>query len=274
MSLVNGFETSMKRVFEGRVGAATPIPLKKLARAVSKEMKRETLIIDGKDTAPSLYTILVSPQDVRSIQSFYAPMTDELVDYVIKSAHKKRLELLDDPVVRFIPNSKIKPGRFMVIAENVTLDALDDLRAEEDQFAGRNLNQAGLRFASPRAVARAENTQAPFVTSPDLFGGYMNEWDEFFSGARVVEVETGTSHNLGEHSTVIGRNARESDIAIRDSNISRRHCRIDHSGNAWTITDLKSTNGTFVNGAQVTTRALMDGDLITVGTVDLKFRCD
>src|SRR5262245_45072156 len=40
-------------------------------------------------------------------------------------------------------------------------------------------------------------------------------------------------------------------IPLQDAAISRRHARISYDGRRWTVEDLGSRNGTFVNGAQV-----------------------
>ena len=47
--------------------------------------------------------------------------------------------------------------------------------------------------------------------------------------------------------TTIGR-AQENDIAIDDINSSRRHCQIERNPNGYEVVDLKSRNGTLVNG--------------------------
>ena len=56
-----------------------------------------------------------------------------------------------------------------------------------------------------------------------------------------------------------------SDIAIVDTSISRRHCLIRHEAGTFTIADLQSQNGTFVNEVPIRARALASGDQIAVG---------
>jgi len=74
----------------------------------------------------------------------------------------------------------------------------------------------------------------------------------------------GVSFTLeGEFS--IGRDKLNT-LAIEDDRVlSRRHCAIEPDGEAFHIRDLGSSNGTYVNGLPVTTRALNDGDQITAG---------
>src|SRR4051812_25903807 len=49
---------------------------------------------------------------------------------------------------------------------------------------------------------------------------------------------------------LIGR-APEANIRIRDTSVSRQHCRLDLIGTHWFVTDLNSKNGTNVNGRTV-----------------------
>lgn len=62
------------------------------------------------------------------------------------------------------------------------------------------------------------------------------------------------------------------DALVNDKDVSRAHARIDLEGDAFLLTDLGSTNGTFVNGARVTIQDLVDGDTIRLGSTTLLFR--
>ena len=69
----------------------------------------------------------------------------------------------------------------------------------------------------------------------------------------------------------IGRLA-ESDVMIDDKGVSRRHAQIRTKDGRSTLTDLGSTNGTKLNGQQVQSRPLSDGDRITVGNTVIEYR--
>lgn len=56
--------------------------------------------------------------------------------------------------------------------------------------------------------------------------------------------------------------AKGNRLVFEDSRISRNHAVIQVRGREITLIDLRSTNGTQVNGSRVTTRALSDGDRI------------
>ncbi|WP_349318916.1 FHA domain-containing protein [Mycolicibacterium canariasense] len=68
----------------------------------------------------------------------------------------------------------------------------------------------------------------------------------------------------------IGR-ATDNDIVIPDVLASRHHATLVPVGGATEIRDNRSINGTFVNGQRVDEATLRDGDVVTIGNVDLVF---
>src|SRR5690606_38242027 len=87
----------------------------------------------------------------------------------------------------------------------------------------------------------------------------------------TVVMLSGERIELGDAKTLIGRLA-DCDIVITDGNTSRHHAVIQRAGTGFTVSDLGSTNGTFVNGERLAgDHRLADGDTITVGAVALRF---
>jgi len=60
------------------------------------------------------------------------------------------------------------------------------------------------------------------------------------------------------------------EIVIPDPSVSRQHARIKIIDGGVTLRDLNSSNGTKVNGVPRKTATLQDGDLLTLGSVDLR----
>jgi len=81
---------------------------------------------------------------------------------------------------------------------------------------------------------------------------------------------------LDRDEIILGR-ALEAHIRLNDARASRLHARltIEHGGTTgetrYRVTDLGSTNGTFVNGRRVTESFLQDGDKLTLGEHLLRF---
>ncbi len=62
----------------------------------------------------------------------------------------------------------------------------------------------------------------------------------------------------------IGR-AEENDIVIDNLAVSGYHARIDRAGDTYILTDLQSTNGTFVNDKKIVSYRLRHKDKVTIG---------
>jgi serine/threonine protein kinase len=75
----------------------------------------------------------------------------------------------------------------------------------------------------------------------------------------------GHTYVLHQDTTSIGRTAGN-DIVIPDGTVSRFHARLHFQKSQWSVEDLKSSNGTWVNGVRVTKpQALKHGDELRVG---------
>lgn len=70
---------------------------------------------------------------------------------------------------------------------------------------------------------------------------------------------------------VIGR-SETCDLPVNSSRVSREHAVIQADGARFSIKDLKSTNGTLVNGNRVTEIRLTDGDLLVIADSEFCFR--
>lgn len=88
----------------------------------------------------------------------------------------------------------------------------------------------------------------------------------------IIGNDAGIEYGLDKPAITLGRDS-DVDIIIRDLQASRRHAEIRQKGGQLFITDLGSTNGTFVNGVQIQgTQALHVGDEIRIGNVALRLQ--
>lgn len=78
---------------------------------------------------------------------------------------------------------------------------------------------------------------------------------------RLLPVENGFAplRLSGAAPKSVGRDA-SNDLMLPHPEISRRHARIERDGAGWRVVDLRSTNGTWVNGERVDAAAVAVGD--------------
>jgi cell division protein FtsW len=88
-------------------------------------------------------------------------------------------------------------------------------------------------------------------------------WLKFADGTQVA---------VTHWENVIGR-AKSSDITVALSTVSRNHAVLTrYDDGSWTITDASSKTGTWVNGERVDIRAIGEGDVISIGGVDMELQ--
>ena len=101
------------------------------------------------------------------------------------------------------------------------------------------------------------------------FGGVRGRlyYEDATGETRVVHI----SHDFPE--VTLGRNPGS---VIRNNNltVSRAHARFLMTGNTFTLFDLDSSHGTFVNGERITSRPLAHDDHIRCGDFDLRFELE
>jgi pSer/pThr/pTyr-binding forkhead associated (FHA) protein len=119
--------------------------------------------------------------------------------------------------------------------------------------------------------AAAESTQA---FSAEEIGELANDPFEGLEGPALV-VRSGGGR-AGEHfspqgeRTTIGRSP-DCDIFLDDVTVSRRHSVVAHGDSGFTIEDLGSLNGTFLNRSRIERGVLENGDEVQIGKYRLIF---
>ncbi|MDD5800200.1 MAG: DUF3662 domain-containing protein [Coriobacteriales bacterium] len=364
MNVLNVFEQRIGAIFgdANDNNATTPFSFKKLAKRAVREMEDETFVIEGVDTAPALYTVLVSSADDQRMRTLYPQITDEVSALVEAQAKKRGYTFVGRPLVRFMVDPGLKPGKFAVFAENVDPKTLARLRDEENAFLGRQPVQAqGVRPVPGARVSQAAPTMQPVqpmqpvaasvqpvpqqptaqpqpayaqpvVASPVSGDSGMDGLDvipnevlediaeenyekgqaqanaayapaqqpEAVSAPQAAEpqqedsptvvasepvadaarpatctltdMQSGHTYVATAPRTAIGRERTPGGIVLHDPNVSRHHAMLTYDNGEWVINDLNSTNGTLVNDIDVEACSLRDGDVITIGLINLQFK--
>lgn len=140
----------------------------------------------------------------------------------------------------------------------------------------------------PQAPSYPEPAYAPRQSPPQQqplqhqpYGGSQpgNPYDQTYAQqaapqrrqtAMLIVDQSNRRFDLRSGSNVIGRGT-DSDLQLLDQGISRRHLDIQYDGNFATAYDLGSTNGTTVNGHEISSQMLRHGDVIRVGHTRIVF---
>ena len=161
MNFLNIFEDHVAGIF----GATrAPFSFKKLAKQAARDMEDQTLVINGVNTAPALYTILIAADDDPMLAPFYPELSREVREFVKAQAEKRRYVFVGEPLVRFMIDPQLRAGKFSVFAENVDAPTLGRLYEEERAY------QNGLGQNTPqqqRPAAMPQQQPTPRAAAPD-----------------------------------------------------------------------------------------------------------
>ena len=170
MGIFSKFEGKMEDTFEGAAGNMSKAPISpvQIAKKAEKQMRRETMVGAGKEYAPTLYTVLVNPDDDARLFGYYPTLAGETETYLSGKAMQEGLVMDGRPLVRFIVDDGLKHGKFDVIAELVAAPIIEQLRSEEMERYG---------IATPRQHPQQPAPQG-YGYGPQQARGYDQGYDQ------------------------------------------------------------------------------------------------
>ena len=269
------FERQAARLFKT---AIRPIQvLRRLERAMEGSRVR-----DGARTlVPHRFTVRLAPADLTALRSAAPSLAADLADGALAFARGHGYSLLDRPTVALRSDPSVEPGDIAVDAEATGRPGADADNAGPDRAAAgddRAPDDQGPDDApdgsvpaapgGPTPVAAATRSRSePATGSPDQTSVFVVPSSD---GPRAIIRETradGSSRTIvfDGRPLTIGR-APDNRLVVRDGRASRHHARIDGRRGTLVLSDLGSTNGSFVNDRRVESVALGAGDRIRIGT--------
>jgi hypothetical protein len=256
MGTLARLEAFFERLFQapaGRLGASIqPVSLaKRIERAMdtNKSFGEEGVIV------PNHFAVHLNPRDYAAFDSYRGSLEDDLAHGVLARARHERYTLVARPRVAITADPTVPRGDIRVAA-NVVDDQGDRMRAMEAIPASSDtmaFSQGGL---SPAAAAPAPPAPASARRA------YLLVETEGAPAARF---------DLGAPLISIGR-ASDNDVIVDDAMVSRHHCQLKLQHGAYSLADLGSRNGSYVNGQPVSEIALGPGDQIRIGATRLEFQ--
>jgi hypothetical protein len=248
------FERIMEQTLEGGLRRVFPAHLQpvQLAKAVARAMEQSQVVGLRGPEVPNVYLLHLAPGDMQRFMDYRATLARELGRYLVDYSRDRGLHPISDPRVELHEDARVRVGTIRVDARFVDIEPERKAALEQALEEGTR----HLRLGTPSSPGRRASTS----TAP--------AWLEDPSGRRfLLDPEDGVVR--------IGR-ALDNDVVLPDLSVSRYHAQMRWHGRGWVISDLESTNGTFVADERVGTspQPLLSASVLRLGGQELRFHVE
>lgn len=244
MSALARFESFMSNTVEGSVQRLfrSPVQPSEIARRLERAMESQQTISVDRVIVPAFYRAFLHPDDFRVFEPIQESLEREMANYLQELARERGFTLLEHPFVDVAPDPAVPRRAIQVVAEM-------------SQAPGN----------APHGVI--DGTQVIPMGGRDA-----GRVQQQMTAQLVLDTPEGPhAFPLGLNLVTIGRGLNN-DLIVEDPRVSRQHSQIRYKSRRFFIGDLGSTNGTYVNGTQVTTdQVLHDGDTVSFGGLEMHF---
>ena len=249
--MMERLEHLASRLIEGWTGRLFGAKLQpvQLAKRLIRAMESHQTISLAKTFVPNSYVLSLAPVDFAAFEQYRRSLERDLAEAVLGASRDRGFTLLAYPTVELERDEDVPPGDVRVSC------ALVDATGEEVDPAPDALGavQPGHTMVLDRDALLRDRPRAP--------------------KAEIELVKERRRVTLGPEPCTFGRDP-QNDIVIDDRPVSRKHAEIRLRLGRYTLYDLQSTNGTFVNGRRIAEVVLSDGDRITICGNDMILRQD
>ncbi len=219
-----------------------------IARVLARELDAQKRISVSRVYAPNIFTIRLEKSDFEKFAPLQEPFSKELEEFLWKRAREKGYTLIGRPRITFCEDPNLKPGELRVSSGFAVAGE------QEGPFSPNDSEQTGrtMVFRSKEVAEDGGQLVLVVVAGPDR-------------GKRFF-LQRGERYVVGRRATC--------EVVLTDPTVSREHALLEWRDGKLYLTDLKSKNGTYVNGSRITEHCLKPGDQIQVGEDLLEFEGD
>lgn len=180
----------------------------------------------------------------------------------------RQLDFLTEPT----PVGPQVPNDLTVALHPSDLDPEIDVAALEHELAEvahQAADEAGWRFVGPMEVHVATSPEVPrgiLQVAGSAVPGRLEPWGQ------LISADGGAAVPLTMNRILLGR-ALDCDVRFTNAEVSRHHAAITRTGDTATIRDLRSSNGTRVNGDRIGDAVdLIPGALVSLANLNFTYR--
>jgi len=209
------------------------------------------------------------------IWDFFRNLGQQRVDTVVNTAKAKKLG-----VITKAKTGAAKGFNKVVDAPGAAAKAVvkkgdkkDDKPAKEAAKKGGDMGWFSKKKAEPERQAAGGDFSEPEKTVAfDVSLINRGTFQPVVGWVVVLNGELkGRDFRLVDGKNVMGT-AADCDVVLTDPYLSSKHAVIRHENGEFTLSDLDSTNGTYVNDRRITKEDIIDNDKIRLGRSEMKFK--
>ena len=213
-----------------------------VAKRLSREMEAHRTVAINHVLVPNRYVAALSAKDFEQFVSIQATLQKEMANYLLEYAAERSYTIPGTPTVQFARDEHLRTGSVRVTSR------MED--PSDDASVGTAALQPTQFMPEPEVLVLAPVQSAP-------------------AGRARLDLQ-GASCFIDVDAASIGRGL-DNDVVVEDPRVSRHHARLQRGVCGWELSDLGSTNGTFVNGKHVSRSPVGNGDTLSLGGLEIKF---
>jgi Protein of unknown function (DUF3662)/FHA domain len=252
MGILRDFERRLEGAVEGLFARAfrSEVQPVELGKRLVREVEDGRAVGVNRVYVPNVYTYELSVGDRERFADYEVALAQELAALAVDTARERGWGMLGPARIEFETGEDLEVGRFR-LRSRVEADE------QERDYAAAPAGPAAQPVGPHTAMLPGQRPR-PKVNAP----------------ASLVLIQGGQpirTWPLATAELTIGR-AEQSDIPLADPGVSRSHARVVREGDDFIVEDLRSTNGTEVNGQPIRRRRLANGDMLKLANSTLQFR--
>ena len=238
MSALAQFESLMEGMVEGNVARLfrSPIQPAEIGKRLERAMEGQQTISVDRIIVPNQYKAHLHPDDFAAFAPVRQNLESEMARYLGELARERGFSMLNHPTVELVSDPGVKQRSIMVSAA---------------------MNEAPAHLGGHTQMMSVDGGQR---AAPSQLKATLILYTD--QGEHRIPLTTSVT-NMGR-----GLN---NDLILEDSRVSREHAQLRYRARRFWVSDMHSTNGTFVNGDPVQERDLRHGDIVSLGGLELRF---
>lgn len=240
MNPLEKIERSLEQLVEGVPRALFRHRLQpvELGRHLEKTMMRQQRAGVGGNLVPNEFRVELGADDFEGFEGIRSRVESQMEASLIQTANRRKVDFVG-PL-------------------SVTIVESDSAPRRQPRITATFVERGG------RSHRLDRGTQVVPSAEP------RNGIPSFGASLELLDSRDSQTHIVAAGTTTIGR-APDNDVVLSSSDVSRKHARIEASARSVRIHDLRSTNGTRVNGETVSQSDLVHGDIVQFGSTRMRF---